>query len=558
MTRMLTSLCALLLLAALLGCDSGSFGSGSSERDEETATTAPPELPANQRYQYQDTGSAIVLSWDASPSADHYTVYHDDFFDSSCRVRPSGPGPAFCDELATDLTATSYTHTSLERLVNYYWVVACNSFGCSKIDTENPARLGGVPPHSPGNQSYSFEASAAGLETVVAWDATARADYYNIYYSRFSISSVLPDSYKLATGVTGAGYTHTSPDGSDNYYWVVACNEFGCSPTNIRNPARLSGPAPVCDIWELVAGAPQEPTLTTSRDGTAVRLRWTPAQGPEPAHYNVYRSVSINPNPSSSECKFALAENLTGTTYAYENEQVLPVPDAPQVVRVTGRTSDSLTIHWESPRLRFSYAVSACNAAGCSRLVEEAHAYGPQEIGHFALHRSTSENSTGGDGVTMEIPAMAGDLARVSGFLVDSTYRDVGLQPSTAYFYELRSCTESGCSPPGQAAGLTEAIGPVDIPPAPTIREEKVVVSLGTDRARVIWETVDGATYFQVYQSDHTGRGEELDAEVSAPETSYYDLHPESFGFEFEATGYRVKACNKAGCSAFSKRVVVR
>ena len=83
-------------------------------------------------------------------------------------------------------------------------------------------------------------------------------------------------------------------------------------------------------------------------------------------------------------------------------------------------------------------------------------------------------------------------------------------------------------------------------------------MSLATDDAKIIWEEVDGATYYQVYQSDSRGRGEKLDAEVSAPETSYYDLHPESFWLRFEATSYRVKACNKAGCSEFSERVVVR
>ena len=99
-----------------------------------------PQAPANQRYAYD--GSAIALSWDASAGADSYTVYYDDFFDSNCRLsRLSSGSPSFCEELATDLTVTTFTHADPDRDENYYWVVACNSVGCSEIDSENPARV---------------------------------------------------------------------------------------------------------------------------------------------------------------------------------------------------------------------------------------------------------------------------------------------------------------------------------------------------------------------------------------------------------------------------------
>ena len=49
---------------------------------------------------------------------------------------------------------------------------------------------------------------------------------------------------------------------------------------------------------------------------------------------------------------------------------------------------------------------------------------------------------------------------------------------------------------------------------------------MGTDTAELTWDKVDGATYYQVYQSDRGN--EELDAEVSAPGTSYRDRSPNS------------------------------
>ncbi len=314
------------------------------------------------------------------------------------------------------------------------------------------------------------------------------------------------------------------------------------APTATPMPTATPGPADsFCGHPSPADGSPHEPTLAVSRDGTTLRLRWTPSAGPGLAYYNVYQPDTLHFEPYG--CMVLLAENLTGTTHTV-HEHFNPVPDAPRGVRVTGRTSDSLTIQWKPPLLQSTYAVSACNDAGCSQLHGEARASVTHDIHHFALHRSTSENPTGTDGVTMEIP-------------VGDVYRDVGLQPSTVHFYEIRTCSETECSPPREAAGLTEAIGPVDIPPAPDIRGEKVDVFLFTDDARVIWEAVDGATYYEVYQSGHTGGNEKLDAEVSAPRTSYYDDSPNSWLGMFESTSYRVKSCNKAGCSAFSERVVV-
>ena len=59
-------------------------------------------------------------------------------------------------------------------------------------------------------------------------------------------------------------------------------------------------------------------------------------------------------------------------------------------------------------------------------------------------------------------------------FPAGGRHLDAGLQPDTVYSYELRACSETGCSEPGQGAGLTEAAGPVDTPPAPSIRGQKI------------------------------------------------------------------------------------
>ena len=123
-------------------------------------------------------GSAIRVSWDAVAEADRYNVYHDDSYSPSCQVR-SGRA-SFCEQLAADITATTYTHTSPAE-ENHYWVTACNRDGCSEIDSENPAAPIEPPPDNPHGVTYAVEGSAI----RVGWDAVAEADHYNVYHDDF-------------------------------------------------------------------------------------------------------------------------------------------------------------------------------------------------------------------------------------------------------------------------------------------------------------------------------------------------------------------------------------
>ena len=84
-------------------------------------------------------GSEVKVSWDPVDRADYYNVYHDDGgINVYCKV-DSGGNASFCRERATDVTSTSYVDSDPSRRENHYWVAACNSSGCSEIDSDNPA-----------------------------------------------------------------------------------------------------------------------------------------------------------------------------------------------------------------------------------------------------------------------------------------------------------------------------------------------------------------------------------------------------------------------------------
>ena len=106
------------------------------------AVRVAPDNPANQRFGWQ--ASTIAVSWDQVAGAEYYNIYHDDFFDSSCRLVFGRPN--LCEELAANVVGTSYTHTDPDADANYYWITACNNAGCSDIDSGNPARLEGSAP----------------------------------------------------------------------------------------------------------------------------------------------------------------------------------------------------------------------------------------------------------------------------------------------------------------------------------------------------------------------------------------------------------------------------
>jgi len=497
---------------------------------------ASPGSPANQRYVWQ--GSTIVISWDAVSGTDYYKIYNDQHFSATSRCHLTSFGsPIHCHELATNVMATSYAHTSPDEDENYYWVVACNSVGCSDIDSANPASFIDTRPESPANQRYVRQ----GPTTVVSWDAVSDADYYTIYYDDFfddscRLSSSGSPSFceELATNVTATSYTHSSPDEDENYYWIVACNSDGCSDIDSDNPA---------EFVDTRTGSPSNQRYVWQDSATVVS--WDAVSGAD--YYNIYyddywaSECTLLSSGSPYLCE-ELATNVTATSYTHTDpdedatnyywvvgcnsggcsdidsnsparlEGSVPVFDLATSVRVVGRTSSSLTVMWH-------------------RYVDT------HRDAHFELQRSTSLDS---------------GYSLVASNLTGNEHQDGGLSPNTTYYYKIRSCNEVGCSLFSDAkGGITESDGPVDIPSSPTgIQGRKVDVSFATDYAIVTWDAVQGATYYEVYKNSRH------DKDISAPQTRYED-HESSLFFGFRGGTYTVKACNKAGCSAPTSGVTV-
>ena len=377
--------------------------------------------PNGTNLQYAWEGSTIRVSWDAVDGADYYKVYHDDFFLDNCSLIWDD-SPSFCEELATNVVGTTYVHTSPtspSRGENYYWVVSCNSDGCSEIASKYPAitleaRSTGsfntttprtttprlppapaptLPPmpevKSPANVRHALDGSTI----RISWDPVDGADYYKVYYDDFSDSrcSLSRDGSprfceELAANVVGTIFVHTSPAATDNYYWVVACDTGDCSDIDSENPA-----API----EPIPAGPENVTYVV--EGSAIRVTWKAVLGAD--YYKVYyddfsdSSCSLSRDGSPRFCE-ELAANVVGTTYVHT-----------------------------SPAARENhYWVVACNRGGCSDIDSKNPA---KPIETRPNEPAAAPSSTGGAGELAQERAaelLTGELGvAVAGLKVVST-----------------------------------------------------------------------------------------------------------------------------------------
>ena len=128
-----------------------------------TSTSASP-FPSSVRSALE--GGTIRVSWDAMEGADHYVVYHFSWpFEGggSCRLSLSGD-PIRCEVLDSNVEKSDYVHANPDTtLYNRYWVVACNSGGCSEINDEQSVEQG------PGTPDLVFEAHAVDDDSLPGW-----------------------------------------------------------------------------------------------------------------------------------------------------------------------------------------------------------------------------------------------------------------------------------------------------------------------------------------------------------------------------------------------------
>ena len=288
------------------------------------ATVDIPAPPANAQYQHE--GSTAVVTWDPSAGATSYKVYYDDFFDSNCRL---GPGvPRFCEELAGDVIGTSYTHTDPDDDRNYYWVTACNSGGCSEIDSANPARMEGQGPAPDlvvDAPTVSDNSPAAGVSFTLSATArnqgNGRSNSTTLRYYQSTDSTITSGDTEVGTdrilGLNASAsedesISLTAPSTSGTHYYG-ACVDSVTDESDTQNNCSSA----VTVTVSSTAGVPDAPTgLMATADGeTDIDLSWTAPSDDGGANITGYR-IEVSTN-GSNWSDLEANTNLTATSYSH-------------------------------------------------------------------------------------------------------------------------------------------------------------------------------------------------------------------------------------------------
>ena len=373
--------------------------------------TVPGSAPAAPTGLTATAGNAQVsLSWTASSGATSYNVY-----------RGASSGGEGSTAIATGITATAYTDSSVTNGTAYYYkVAAVNAGGTSPQSNEASATPQVPAPAAP----TGLTATAGNAQVSLSWTASSGATSYNVYRGT---SSGGEGATAIATGITATAYTDSSvTNGTAYYYKVAAVNAGGTSPQSNEASATPQ------------VSAPAAPTGLTATAGNAqVSLSWTASSGA--TSYNVYRGTS-----SGGEGATAIATGITATAYTDSS--------------VTNGTA-------------YYYKVAAVNAGGTSPQSNEASAT-PQvsapaaptgltatagnaqvSLSWTASSGATSYNvyrgaSSGGEGATA-----------IATGITATAYTDSSVTNGTAYYYKVAAVNAGGTSPQSNEASATPTVG---------------------------------------------------------------------------------------------------
>lgn len=502
--------------------------------------------------------------------------------DGSTRYEPQARvGTGTWTNLAT-LTGTSLAVTGKGTGSHGYQVRACNAAGCSPwSNTVTTAVL--LPPAKAPDISAPVN-SVSGSYSV-SWNSIAGAVEYRL-------------EERLGTGSWSAiqldAATIANVSGKSNGSWgyrVQGCNVGGCSAWSaVKVVAVLRVPgAPVVTAPATNSSGAWTVSWTAVSTATSYQLEervgsgaWTSVQN------GAATSRAISGKASGSYQYRTQACNASGCgTYSAVATTVVtrPPASAPVLTLPASSSNGSFTVSWSAvtaattyelqelvggawtalqsgtARSRalsgratgtYSFRVRACNAGGCSAY-SASGAVSVLLVPQSAPTLTVPGSGPGAYTVSWSTVATASRYTlqqRVDGggwaAVGDYTGSSVQLNPgsSGSYGYRVAACNATGCSA-WSAIKTVSVVRPPGIPTILSATQHNYYAGPQNSeysRCDVSWTAVAHATRYELH----------ADGGILLYNGSLTSVPGERYSIQYCAARYIVRACNAAGCSAFS------
>jgi hypothetical protein len=397
-------------------CNSGGCSAPSSEASA-TTNQVPPGAPSNLQANAV-SAFRIDLGWTAASGT--VALY---------RIERRTGGGAFAVIDSVGGATLTYQDTGLTPATAYtYRVTACNEAGCSVPSGEASATTHQVPPGAPAN----LQANAVSAFRIdLSWTAASgTVELYRIERRTGGGAFAVIDSVGGGT----LSYQDTGLTPATAYtYRVTACNEAGCSAPSGEASATTH---------QVPPGAPSN-LQANAVSSSQINLSWTAASGTVEL-YRIERRTGGG--------AFAVIDSVGGGTLNYQD---------------TGLAVGT----------QYTYRVVACNEAGCSAPSNEASAT-TGSVTAPAVPGNVSAQPLSSTEVRVTWTAPGGQLsyqvrmrqgfggawnapAVVAGNV--TSYNQTGLQPGTAYQFQVAACNGAGCSEYSSPAAATTLSGDPEV-----------------------------------------------------------------------------------------------
>ena len=536
-----------IILSSLIACGGGGG-------DATTALTSPANIDATSLG-----FTSLRVTWDNMPQAERYEVYDSNGVKIATVIPP----------------ATNYDATGLSPNTEYtYSIKACNSASCSAPVTSTATTNGNK------NGGNTIISSVAELNAIRADSSTLAGNY--ILTADIDLSSIenwqpIGGSTNRFTGsfdgsgneISGMTISGNEYAGLFGYVHGASISNLGVRVNNINassSHAYAGGLAAhansslISNVYVIVAKNITSSAAYSSYAGGLF------GRVDESRISNSYVVVYGSINSYVSDSSNSYAEGLVG--YAHSSLISNSYYSARRVT-LQGGFTDITGTYGVAKTVEQLQALNATNTDWDS----ETWNFGtkndlPKLSSEFVPNVEpppvTAPASPGGVTVTpLSSTSMRVSWNSVSdvksyrlydnrgGAVINiappaTSYNARDLLPNTGYTYRVAACNESGCSifTRGSATTLPASVTPPNPVTSPAVPDSPSSIragSLSLTATSITWDSVDGATSYQVYNND------KLVTTINHPATTSYTVTNLSPNTVYT---YSVKACNDSGCSA--------